>query len=195
MKKIINLALALALALSLTACWDGDSKTKVGDKIQLGGISWLVLTVEGGKTLVISENVLELRAYHSELVDITWEKCTLREYLNNSFYNSTFSEQEKARIAATKLVNADNPEYGTPGGNDTTDKVFLLSGDEANKYFPDNASRVMNDMNGKSCFWWLRSSGTSKSNAAAVYYDGEVSFFGYGVTFDYGVRPALWLNQ
>lgn len=202
MKRITILAfvLVLTLALSLTVCGSANVNVKVGDIIQLGGIDWLVLAVDGGKTLVISENILELRAYHSELAIVTWETCTLREYLNNSFYESTFSSQEKEKIAETKLVNADNPEYGSPGGNDTTDKIFLLSGEEAELYIPDKSTRAMKDMEGNKCFWWLRSPGKYSpnavlSNAAAVYSDGEVSYFGYGVTFEYGVRPSLWLNQ
>ncbi|MCL1875376.1 MAG: DUF6273 domain-containing protein [Synergistaceae bacterium] len=200
MKKIIILALAMALALSLTSFGIANANAKVGDKIQLGGIDWLVLAVEDGKTLIISEKILELRAYNSKLAIVTWETCTLREYLNNSFYEGAFSSQEKDRIAETKLVTADNPKYETPGGNDTTDKIFLLSGEEAEMYLPDQSTRVMRDMDGNKCFWWLRSPGKYSpnavmSNAAAVYSDGEVSYFGYGVTFEYGVRPALWLNQ
>ncbi|MDD6035308.1 MAG: DUF6273 domain-containing protein [Lachnospiraceae bacterium] len=56
-------------------------------------------------------------------------------WLNSDFYRTAFSEKERASIAETLVRNADNPEYGTEGGNDTRDKVFLLSIEEATTYF------------------------------------------------------------
>jgi hypothetical protein len=193
---------ALLFAFSLAACGGGIGPVSVGDMIQIGGFDWLVLAVEDGKALVLSDKVMEVRPYHSPGGDITWENCDLREFLNGSFYNSTFNDQEKALIIETELVNADNPERGTAGGNNTRDKVFLLSLDEVNKYMGDdahinirNAKIAKNLATDSDSPWWLRSPGRGSHNAASVYYDGHVIVAGYNVDLgSAGVRPALWLK-
>jgi hypothetical protein len=43
--------------------------------------------------------------------------------------------------------------------------------------------------------WWLRSLGDSQSDAAYVYYDGDVSVNGKMVNYDdNAVRPAMWIE-
>jgi len=58
----------------------------VGDIIPFGQWDWRVLAVENGKALLITQDVIELRSYHNEKVDVTWETCELRAYLNGAFY-------------------------------------------------------------------------------------------------------------
>ena len=108
-------------------------------------------------------------------------------------------------IATTAVKNAKNPEYGTPGGSDTKDKVFLLSIAEAEKYFDSDSDRQAEPtaytvaqgayVDNGNCWWWLRSPGHDRDNAADVDYDGDVS--NYGSSVNYGnnaIRPALWIN-
>ena len=83
-----------------------------------------MLAIEDGKALIISEYGLDAMRYNTDVVDITWEECTLRGWLNDDFYNTAFTEEEQARIALTQLINDDNLAYSTEGGNDTDDKVF-----------------------------------------------------------------------
>jgi hypothetical protein len=173
---------------------DPHTSVGVGDMIQLGGYDWLVLDIQDSKALIISDKILEKRAYHSEAVDITWEHSDIREFLNSSFYETTFTEQEKAQIAQTNVVNNDSPEYDTSGGNGTTDKIFLLSIEEVNTYFTDDSSRIARDTFNNVHGWWLRSPGLFSSYAAYVYGDGIVRADGFNVDFDGGVRPALWIN-
>ncbi|MDR2436733.1 MAG: DUF6273 domain-containing protein, partial [Endomicrobium sp.] len=86
------------------------------------------------------------------------------------------------------------PTYKTAGGEDTTDKIFLLSIDEANEYFGSDQERIAK-YNGKGAWWWLRSPDYDGDCVANVGMDGNVIVYGsnvnYGAT---GVRPALWLN-
>ena len=104
-------------------------------------------------------------------------------------------------------VTADkNPSYSTDPGRNTTDKVFLLSITEANKYFGSDDARqcagtaycyaqgaYKNDKNGN-CWWWLRSPGFHSFCAAIVGNDGDIDN-GPGVNIDISaVRPALWIN-
>jgi len=195
----------------------------VGKKFSFGGIAWLVLAVVDFKLLLISEKTFEKRNYHDVNVYITWEGCTLRQYLNGEFYNNLGAE--KKAIAETRNNNFDNLWYGTSGGNETTDKIFLLSIDEADKYFNDsgdyinkrrknyrgsiedkggyifnayNESRIAKEGNGKENDWWLRSPGNGGNKAAFVFTEGRIIVDGHDVKYDFnggkGVRPALWLN-
>jgi hypothetical protein len=119
------------------------SDLATGDTLEdFGGYDWRVLAIEDGRALVITEDIIDLRAYNEGSGAITWERCTLRRWLNNDFYTTTFSSVEQAVILETTLPNPDNPEYGTFGGSDTTDRVFLLSIDEANRYFVNDDARA-----------------------------------------------------
>jgi hypothetical protein len=134
-----------------------------------------------------------MRPYNVEWESITWETCTLRQYLNGEFYNS-FRDNEKAMIAETRNVNTDNPGYGTEGGNDTIDRVFLLSINEANGYFKNDHDRAAS-YGGSPDWWWLRSPGRDGDDAAFVFSYGGVNDDG-NLAYDgaVGVRPALWVN-
>ena len=182
--------------------YEQDNNTANGKE----DIEWLVLEVKDGKALVISKYALYCKQYNTNYTDVTWEACTLRRWLNNNFINAAFSAEEKAMIH-TVTVSADkNPKYNTNPGNATQDQVFLLSITEANKYFSSDSARqckptdyaVANgvwESNSGNCWWWLRSPGGDRGNAARVYSDGDVYEFGLGVNYDTGaVRPALWID-
>jgi len=109
----------------------------IGDIIPFGGYDWRVLDIRDGAALLITEDITGQRAYHSIETPVTWEKCDLRRYLNNEFYDS-FSQADKERIITVTNKNPDNQWYGTAGGNDTQDKIFLLSLEESDKYFGDS---------------------------------------------------------
>jgi len=228
---IIIVAVALVVVLSAGFAVNGvseaiNSPAAVGDIIQLGGFDWIVLEVENGNALVLSDKILfqmqyQIPPYWSDFVTepITWEECDLRQYLNEQFYYSTFSTEEKERIIATTLKNSNNPWYGTAGGNDTTDKVFLLSIDEALHYFGDsgemdkqqiselvvddqfNTERIAKTQDGEASWWWFRSPGLyfylcgHHILTATVSADGSLGVCGDYVSNEYGgVRPALWLK-
>ena len=178
-------------------------------------IEWIVLDKQDGKVLLLSKYALDAKPYNDEWIDVTWETCTLRSWINSEFYCTAFSEKERTSIAETLVRNADNPEYGTEGGNDTRDKVFLLSIEEVMTYFdadPDAEDPVRRAkltkyakeqagwgwdtsdeyyVNGD---WWLRSPGFVSNNAAYVDYNGNVNRGGYLVdNYSNVVRPALWI--
>lgn len=156
-----------------------------------------------------------VRSIIEENTSVTWETCTLRGWLNGTFYNTAFSQTEQGRIATTKVRNEDNPGYGTEGGNDTEDKVFLLSIGEVLNYFDpdpdayDPARRAKVTAYAKAQggyvsidsgyagigWWWLRAPGCDCLGAAVVDYGGDVYRSGDGV-YSLGavVRPAFWLN-
>ena len=111
------------------------------------------------------------------------------------------------------VVNDNNPDYNTEGGNDTIDKIFLLSIAEAKNtaYFADNNSRIATNTAyvagggeigssgmrgvGAAGYWWLRSPGYDVINAAYVDGSGGVGRYGIDVDDDRNaVRPAFNLD-
>ena len=184
-------------------------------------IEWIVLAKSGHKLLLISKYALSSGKYDNIYnnkynAKITWETSDTREWLNGTFLNEAFSEAEQRLIRDT-LVTADkNPEYSTSPGNNTTDKVFLLSIAEANKYFTSDAARrcVTTDyadavpyiQYGQTfCSWWLRTPGMDSNRAACVSGEGSISYWGREVDYFWenfftgklyyiGIRPALWID-
>ena len=163
------------------------------------------MSKNGNSVFLLSRYILCRRVYNDVKTDVTWETCSLRSWLNNDFYYSTFNTEEKSRIQTTLVINEDHPEFGTPGGNNTYDKVFLLSNNEASTYFKTDAERM--------CYpsphllstgfdpgstigtgeWWLRSPGNRSENAVLVTYYGQISPYG-SVIYRRDVRPALWYD-
>lgn len=185
-------------------------------------IEWLVLEKGNGKALLLSKYILDCKCYNDSVKDITWENSTLRNWLNNTFYNKAFNDEEKLNIQLTNVINSDNVEYGTKGGNETKDKLFCLSIDETKKYFYQNDMFIDNKRlatrgtkyaqnvdntgskllvnkssewyNGNSYFW-LRSSGDYQYSGAGVDFRGFLGSYGYFAdAHGLGVRVALWVN-
>ena len=175
-------------------------------------IEWLVLAKENNKILVVSDKALDCKPYNQSRDYVTWETCSLRNWLNNDFINAAFTAEERAMIP-TVTVSADmNPKYNTNPGNATKDRVFLLSIVETEKYFTSDEARkcvpteyaISNGAytsdsytkGGKvTCLWWLRSPGDYQNNAAYVIDVGSVGRGGLNVDRgNYSVRPALWIT-
>ena len=176
---------------------------KNGDTIEFGSypfeadgtkktVEWRILEKKAdGTALVISKYGLDARRFDAS--SNNWERSEIRQWLNNEFYNATFKDEEKNAII-------ENSEAGS--------KVFLLSKDEAGKYFKNDNDRkacltpyakgrgaYTNANSGGSCWWWLRSPGYDQNFAANVYPDGDVYSHGYYVYSAYNaVRVALKIN-
>ena len=119
---------------------------RVGEIMEFGGSSWLVLDIHEGRALLFGETIFEFKAYHETLEDVTWERSDIRRYLNGEFFER-FGAADRARVIETRVINGENPwtfsEWAgrgdnTPGGNNTLDKIFLLSVDEVLVYFGDS---------------------------------------------------------
>lgn len=167
---------------------------QIGDKIAFDKYEWRVLDIQDNTALIITEYIIEQRAYHDAYKDITWADCSLRKYLNGEFYDK-FTEADKSRIIPVINKNPDNQWYGSKGGADTQDSIFLLSLEEvACRYFGDSSSKLYNpgknqrywfqrkdENNSKRIarlagvewgwWWWLRSPG--RVNVKAVYLHGD----------------------
>ena len=197
---------------------DNNPDYKIGETIEFGNypqdkdgtekpIEWIVMKNEGNQVLLLSKYVLDAKPYNNEeWGDVTWETSDIRQWLNNEFYTTAFNKAEKAKIQTSLTKNEDNSKYGTSGGNDTEDKVFLLSEKEAETLFSNDDERIAKvtgyaEKSGvyvneeKVAWWWLRSPGDDGCSAAVVGSDGWVYGDGSIVSGAYdGVRPALHLN-
>ena len=167
-------------------------------------IKWRVLQSENGEAFLLSDVILDKQLYNENDKYVTWEKSSLRAWLNKKFIKRAFIDEEREKINITEIVNQDNPVYGTEGGNNTFDKIFLLSLSEVSeqqdgeKYgFLDDEIRACgkSDFSKTGSWWWLRSPGYDSGYAAGVYDYGWVYRYGHDVgSSDDGVRPALHLN-
>ena len=172
-------------------------------------IEWRVLEVKDGKAFLLADKGLDAVPYNTKYEEITWKTSSIRQWLNTDFYNAAFNDSEKSRIAITVLKNPDNPDnpkYGTKGGGDTRDRIFLLSLDEAEWYLMYDAERNLQPTPYavKSGAWvnvflqspyWLRSLGHNLHRASVVIPGGELYPDGGNVDRDdIAVRPALWAN-
>ena len=98
-------------------------------------IEWIVIDRQGNRTLLLSKYILDCKCYNNEYKNVTWETCSLRNWLNSDFYYNAFNSSEQNKILMTNVVNNDNIDYGTSGGSNTQDKIFCLSIEEVRKYF------------------------------------------------------------
>ncbi|MEY8315072.1 DUF6273 domain-containing protein [Adlercreutzia muris] len=127
-------------------------------------ISWLKLAEQDGKTLLVSECVLDAVPYDDGAAgyawsvqsprpaeDVQWADSSVRAWLNGEFLNAAFSADEQGAIAAMTLTDTKNNVSHTGAtaadasvhvAEETTDKVFLLSVAEAKQYFANNAARL-----------------------------------------------------
>ena len=182
-------------------------------------IKWRVLSVDGNDAFLLADqNLHAIPYYNNKPANVTWATCILRTWLNGTFLNTAFTSAEQTAIKNTTVVNEDNPYYGTEGGANTTDKVYLLSIAEASntaygfngEFRTESETReAKNTAYAKECgawthtsteyegngAWWLRSPGGSSDYASIVYGNGYGSDYGnYVNTYNCAVRPALHLN-
>ena len=106
-------------------------------------IEWLVLKKENGEAILLSKYILDGKKYNETNVDVDWETCSLRQWLNNDFYNIAFDEAEKNLIQTVDLVNDGNEKYKIKAGKNTKDKVFLLSFNDCLKYFGEKQNKKL----------------------------------------------------
>ncbi len=161
-------------------------------------IEWLVLAKETNKVFLISKYALDCQRYNSSYTSVTWETCSLRIWLNNTFISAAFSFEERNSIISSVI--------SVYTGHNTIDKLFLLNISEANRFFNSDKERQCEGTvycyaqgaykadNGN-CWWWLRSFGDSSNYTADVFSGGSTYDLGPHVNDnDGGVRPAMWID-
>jgi hypothetical protein len=165
------------------------ANNQVGDVVSFGQYNWYIIGKSGDSvTLLMKDKLGSTMPYNNASQAVTWASCSLRTYLNETFYN-TFDNDDKAKIVKTHNSNPNNSTYNMTGGNATDDYIYLLSIEEASSL----TTTIRNNGN----FWWLRSPGQYNNYAAAVGHSisaDTVNYGGFAVTEALNVRPALTLD-
>ena len=200
-------------------------------------IAWTVLEENDGKVLLLCNMILDAQVYQSELFyengayytnangaptgtyANNYEYSAIRAWLNETFYETAFSEMQQALIEITAV---DNSAASTLYADNcyvcetTNDKLFLFSNAEAvNPEYGFRYSIRDDDARKKQTTayaqamgvysdggegpWWLRSPGFNKSyptsdSAFSVYSPGGAWIGDVVTTSASGVVPALWIR-
>ena len=168
-------------------------------------IEWTILTKENNTVLLFSKKILECRRFGSSKSDTWWLSSELHDWLNDSFYNAAFSEQERERI---KRYDSKTKPYKM---NTLEDPVFIMElismeniygvsyktvedvqrphgslqgipTEYVEKTYPSNYGR-----------WWVEG-GFENGRGLLIKGDGSL---GDGDCTDnnVGVRPMIWVEQ
>lgn len=163
-------------------------------------IIWQVLDRQGERVLLLSRYILSYRTFHDKWGYVTWDNSEIRTFLNGSFLDMAFNSNEKYMLVTSKVEAHENSMCNVDPGHDTRDRVFLLSVQEAEKYFTLTSDRKCfgatenkKGISAKAHWWWLRSPGFNETNAASVREDGVISY-NYVQDIHGGVRPAMWVD-
>ena len=165
-------------------------------------VEWVILHIDesNNRALLLSKYVLDMQRFHQKWTKVSWEKCNVRDWLNGTFYEACFSNEERNAI-----VQWDLESYYGDQHVKTSDNVFFLSADEARKYFSSNVERRVEAtsyaiehevaLSGVNCYWWLRDASGRKNDANRVKPDGSVEEYGGNTNaFGVGIRPAIWVD-
>ncbi|MFA7417146.1 MAG: DUF6273 domain-containing protein [Acholeplasma sp.] len=172
---------------------------RVGQIITFGNYKWKVLNIKDTKALIITLDIVKQMPYHNRHEAVIWLNSSLRDYLNNTFYNE-FSDHEKARIITTTNHNSGNLWYNPGPEPDSEDKVFILSLEEmVGPYFNDSMQLLINkgknqrywferrdDNNsfrkssylGYVWWYWVRTGGRLKTSTVYIHGDGNIGIQG-----------------
>jgi len=160
-------------------------------------IVWRVLTVDvlNSKALLITKDCLDKIPFHGEETEnLTWETSDLRAWLGGEFYDTAFTDEQKGKILEVVNPADTNSESGIQGGNDTTDKVFVLSESEMEQYFPDNDDMV-SLIGDEELGYWTRTPGSVPTNFVCTNsYGGLFRGGNQATNATVAVRPAIWVN-
>lgn len=190
-------------------------------------LKWRVLDAVTG--LVVCDSIIDSQAYNNYILysgseywgdseqtyyASNWEYSSLREWLNNDFYNTAFSKTQQDRIK--ELTRENESTYSSKyDSNPTSDKITLLSyndvlntsyGFSSSSGAYDTARQRKGTDYAKCQGLWVSSSyrGTSWWRLRSPNYSSDASGVGYGAragdTYavngaDGGVVPALNLTQ
>lgn len=154
-KSLISIILCIALCLSFSvfsSAENDDVTPEVGDTVIFGHyeqdndlnngpepIEWRVLEINGDKMFLLSKYVLDALPFNPDLNSNVWETCSLRDWLNHDFMNTSFYNEEEKAICLTEVDNSSKQNFNNRNGSkNTEDFFFLLSYAELITFFEDS---------------------------------------------------------
>ena len=203
-KNIFNLIiLACFLSFGLFACGNNANKSNANNsstsnnEITFGSyikkkkkkspIEWIVVEDNGNEMILLSKYILDTIAYDENGEAGEWADCSLRTWLNDTFYNEAFTDDEKNKIVISSNKNPDNDFYEEEivrGGADTEDKVYILDHNEICKYFNVDKSN-------KKSFGYEAGNDIT---ASATEYAKNTTFRGDNLFVDENGKAFFWIR-
>ncbi len=200
-------------------------------------IRWRVIGLDGNAACLMSDRLMDCRPYNELEGPVNWESSSVRSWLNSypakenvagidyrgkGFLDTAFTKEQQKALIRTRVENKPNGAYGTDCGNDTEDRVFMLSNDEVfssdtaarNGFFAgsghdDPAKRFRSTMFAKcrgswwssvngymgNSFWFMRTNGYSPESVTYICDFGYIYRRGTISTCeDAGILPAIWID-
>ncbi len=201
-------------------------------------IKWRVLDSSSG--LIMCDSIIDSQPYNNYILEMdgrlwgdsartyyanNYAMSSIRQWLNNDFYNTAFSDEHKANIKTTLLNNdcwatlngfENREDFDAPS---TSDKIFLLSYNEvANSAYGFDSSNVVKDSarrlqgsnyakcqgllvykkSGDECdgnSYWWLRTPDGDGHACAVMETGDAAYYPSVGCTAVGVVPALELQD
>ena len=215
------LTAVMVCAFNVTALAGGSnrfSRLRVGDTVDFGSyeqdnnlsngkepIKWIVVETFSDCIKLVSQSILDSRAYVTGIWEATWENSDIRRWLNNEFYNTAFNYDEQRLMDLGK--NHNQGGYYTPDRAKTYDMVWLMNLKEISAYFGSSDksricysteyARVNGVYTGQygSSWWWTRTPGENTYHAAYVGNLGNIDYKGNPVNWTGGgIRPVILVS-
>ncbi len=157
-------------------------------------ILWRVVNKTDNQLVLVSDQSLDMKPFHNDTEDVSWEDCSLRAWLNgynNNPWKDSFLERAFPDNARSFLQPDDRGDY-----------VSILSVEEINEYITGarrvaiNTEYVRNkgsiDYNGYS-MWWTRT--MAETSDKRMLCAGAVDYVGRSADNErYAVRPVIRLS-
>ena len=198
-------------------------------------LRWRILDASTG--LVMCETIIDSQPYNNYIISSgtdglgltacwgnsaltyyanNYAKSSIREWLNNDFYATAFTQTQQSDIKTTTLNNdgyytlTERTGYEEFDAPSTSDKIFLLSFNEVNNrnYFSNSADLQLkgsdyakcqglylpSDSNSDCSSWRLRSPSYRSDGACFIGRVGGTGNYCNTGSTDIGIVPALTLN-
>jgi len=175
--------------------YEQDNNTRNGKE----PVEWIVLKLEGSRALLLSRYALDVQRFNSKWVKISWKDCSLRQWMNYTFYNECFTEVQRRAVLRTNIQS----NYAGSSVQ-TQDYVFPLSKSECQQYLnaafmrctPTRYAQAQQAaMTDGFCYWQLRDTTNRKNDNNRVEPNGEIREYGSNTNAaGVSVRPAIWVN-
>lgn len=205
MKKRIALVIAcLLLVLTATGCSGGGESgsdsmkaIKVGSEVKFGRydqnnievqmsmtqggwtspIEWIVVEDSNDMYTLLSKYILWRDAVPNPSYDFS--NSNIRSDLNEGFYNTAFSEEEKAAMGYWTI--SDGSEYDC--------NVVIPSVDQITTWLPSSTERMATEQDGNEFAYWVRSRRMVEKNGDILDDDTK-----WGYTYS-GIRPVICVDK
>ena len=167
-------------------------------------IPWIVLENNNGRVVLMAWKALDCQKFDSD--SQIWRDSSIRTWLNDTFFDTAFSELEQSSILLSELTT---PLYGGEAVV-TEDKVYLLSEEELNTYYPnknninrlaqvtgyciDQGAEVYSTTRmANTCNWWLRSN-SYEGQAVGGQLGNSGETFYIRSSHRFGIRPVICID-